>query len=64
MPQYKPYAKVKDTPSRKSRKGDRNKTFLLNKLASKLQRKTRKEAREARLAAQAAVDEELEESVQ
>ena len=61
MPQYKPYAKVKDTPSRKTRKGDRNKTYLLNKAASRVARKARKEAKLAREAAQA---EELEETVE
>lgn len=57
MPQYIPYPKEKDTPSRKSRKGGRNSTFIKNKLASRLQRKVRKEAREARLSAE---QEELE----
>jgi hypothetical protein len=57
MPHYTSYQKEKDSPSRKSRKGGRNSTFIKNKAAGKLQRKARKEAREARLAAQA---EELE----
>lgn len=57
MPNYTAYPKEKDTPSRKSRKGGRNSTFLKNKLAGRLLRKARKEEREARLAAQ---QEELE----
>lgn len=56
MPVYKPYPNSKDTPNRKARKGDRNKTFVVNKVAGRLLRKARKEARDARLAAQ----EELE----
>ena len=47
MPEYKAYAKVKDTPGRGVRKGDRARTFLLNKNANKKLRRARKEAREA-----------------
>ncbi len=61
MPQYKPYPNEANTPSRKTRKGERNKTFLLNKAASRLARKARKEAR---LAREAALAEELEETVE
>lgn len=64
MPQYTPYPKEKDTPSRKSRKGGRNTAFLKNKVAGRLQRKARKERREAiaeaRAAQQDAQQEELE----
>ncbi len=56
MPEYKAYPDSKNTPSRKARKGDRNKTFVQNKVAGRLLRKARKAARDARLAAQ----EELE----
>lgn len=52
MPTYKPYLTVKDTPNRKTRKGERVKIFLTNQAASKKLRKARKEAREALLAAQ------------
>jgi hypothetical protein len=47
MPDYKPYPKVKDTKSRKARKGERLKVFLANKEASRKLRKERKAAREA-----------------
>ena len=47
MPEYKAYPDSKNTPSRKARKGDRNKTFALNKVAGRLLRKARKEARDA-----------------
>lgn len=60
MPQYVAYPKSKDTPSRKSRKGGRNSTFIKNKVAGRLQRKARKERREAIAEARAAQQEELE----
>ncbi len=60
MPQYTPYAKAKDTPSRKSRKGTRNSAFIKNKVAGRLQRKARKERRDAIAEARAAQLEELE----
>ena len=47
MPEYKAYLTVKDTPSRKTRKGDRIRTFLLNKNANKRLKKARKAAAEA-----------------
>lgn len=47
MPAYKAYAKSKDTPGRGIRKGDRARTFLLNKNANKKLKRVRKEAREA-----------------
>ena len=62
MPLYKPYPNSKDTPSRKSRKGDRRTVFLANKVAGKLQRKARKELRDARL--EAAVETSTEETVE
>lgn len=45
MPNYKAYRTVKDTPSRKQRKGQRASTFAENKAASKDARKARREAR-------------------
>ncbi len=60
MPQYTPYPKEKDTPSRKSRKGGRNTAFLKNKVAGRLARKARKERRDAIAEAKAAQLEELE----
>lgn len=45
MPEYKAYKTVKDTPSRKQRKGQRAATFAHNKGASKESRKARREAR-------------------
>lgn len=36
MPVYKPYAKAKDTPSRRSRKGARNTVFQANRKANKV----------------------------
>ena len=47
----KPYPKEKDTPSRKARKSERNKTFFVNKDAARKIRRERKAAREAELAA-------------
>lgn len=47
MPAYKAYAKSKDTPGRLVRKGDRARTFLLNKNANRKLKKARKEARDA-----------------
>jgi len=42
MPNYKAYAKEKDTPSRKARKGDRNKVYVYNRaLGAKLRREKR-----------------------
>lgn len=55
MPQYIPYPKEKDTPSRKSRKGSRQKTFITNKMIA---RKLRKEARLERKAAREAAEEQ------
>ncbi len=49
MPVYKPYPNAKNTPNRKVRKGDRNRTFVLNKAAGRLARKARRDARNARL---------------
>lgn len=40
MSTYKPYGKVKDTPSRAARKHMRQSVFLFNKKASHLRRKT------------------------
>lgn len=60
MPNYTAYPTEKDTPNRKTRKGGRNSTFLKNKMAGRLQRKTRKEQREAIAEARAAQQEELE----
>lgn len=45
MPAYTAYRTVKDTPSRKQRKGQRAFTFAHNKTASKDARKVRREAR-------------------
>lgn len=45
MPEYKAYRTVKDTPSRKQRKGQRASTFAYNKAASKEGRKARRETR-------------------
>jgi len=64
MPQYKPYATKKSTPSRKARKGDRNTIFKFNKLAGRVQRKARKDLRDARLEAEAAASAEAEENEQ
>jgi len=60
MPEYKAYPNSTNTPSRKTRKGDRNRTFLLNKAANRKLVKARKEARDARLEAKAAEAEENE----
>jgi hypothetical protein len=56
MPNYTPQPKVKDTPSRGSRKGGRTASFIKNKLAGRLQRKARKEKRDAIAAARAERD--------
>lgn len=64
MPQYKAYPTEKDTPSRKVRKGDRNKTFVLNKAANRKLLKARKEERDARLEAAAMAAAEVEENEQ
>lgn len=60
MPEYKAYPTEATTPSRKTRKGDRNRTFLLNKAANRKLVKARKEARDASLEAKAAEAEENE----
>lgn len=58
MPNYIPYPKKKDTPSRNARKGSRAKVFLTNySLAAKI----RKERRAARKAAAEALEEGTEE---
>jgi hypothetical protein len=51
MPDYKPYPNEKNTPNRKTRKGERVKTFLLNKAAGKKLRNAHKAERDARLEA-------------
>jgi rRNA processing protein Gar1 len=58
MPNYKPYLTVKDTPNRKTRKGERVKIFLANKEANRKLQKARKAEKEARLAAQEEITEE------
>lgn len=58
MPQYLAYPKSKDTPSRKARKGIRQKTFLTNKAAAKKLYLARKEAQRALLDIQEEVVEE------
>jgi len=63
MPNYTPQPKVKDTPSRKSRKGGRSSSFIKNKMAGRLQRRARKEKRDeiaARRAEEAAAVETTE----
>jgi hypothetical protein len=45
MSAYKPYLTEKDTPSRKTRKSERNKVFQYNKTIA---RKLKKEAKNAR----------------
>jgi hypothetical protein len=55
MPAYLPYPTKKETPNRKTRKGDRAKVFLTNK---NLAKKLRKE----RLAARKEAEETLEEA--
>lgn len=57
MPVYKPYLTVKDTPNRKTRKGERTKIFLANQAAGRKLQKARKEAKEALLEAQEGVEE-------
>lgn len=42
MSNYKPYPASKNTPSRKSRKSDRNKIFIENKLMKHKLKKERK----------------------
>lgn len=44
MANYKPYPKVKDTPSRKTRKGERIKVFMFNKHLSRQERRDRRHA--------------------
>jgi hypothetical protein len=58
MPVYTKYSNSKETPSRKTRKYQRAKTFLANKEAGRKLRKARKAEREARLAAQEETTEE------
>ncbi len=60
MPNYIPQPKAKDTPSRKSRKGSRNSSFIKNKMAGRLERKARKEKRDEIAERRAAQQEELE----
>jgi hypothetical protein len=61
MPDYKPYPNEKNTPNRKTRKGERAKTFLANKAAGRKLRNARKAERDARLEAQQALEEGTEE---
>lgn len=42
---YKSYAKVKDTPSRKLRKSQRNSAFIFNRKLAKLAKRPRSMAR-------------------
>jgi hypothetical protein len=51
MSNYTAYPTKKDTPNRKNRKGERNKTFQYNKTLAK---KLKKEARYARQSEQSA----------
>lgn len=44
MAEYKPYGNKKSVPSRKVRKSERNKIFMLNKSAKKRSRKLEAEA--------------------
>jgi hypothetical protein len=52
MPNYTKYPTEKDTPNRKTRKGERAKVFLANKEANRKLQRARKAAREALLEAQ------------
>ena len=44
---YMPYPKEKDTPSRKSRKGSRQKVYWHNYTLNRLAKKARRDARRA-----------------
>jgi hypothetical protein len=49
---YLAYPKKKDTPSRKSRKGSRQKVYWTNHTLGRVARKARRDARRAELEAQ------------
>lgn len=51
MPQYQAYPNSKTTPSRKARKGERNKIFITNRAAGAKLRRARREAKAAALEA-------------
>jgi hypothetical protein len=57
MPNYQAYPNKKNTPSRLTRKQQRNKTFVTNKNANKKLIKARKDVRDARLEAAALAEE-------
>lgn len=59
MPTYIAYPTKKDTPSRKSRKASRTKTFVTNKTVAAKERKAKRLARKA--AEEAALEEGTEE---
>lgn len=42
MPNYTAYPKSKDTPNRKTRKGDRHKIFQKNRIAKKVERNAKR----------------------
>ncbi len=46
MPMYKNHPTQKETPNRKTRKGQRNTVFIYNKLAARKRRAERAEIRE------------------
>lgn len=64
MPAYKPYPNEKNTPNRKTRKGERRTVFLANKVANRLLVKARKAERDSRLEAAANAAAEAEENEQ